>query len=45
MHFFLSLSCTSKEDPQLFSLTVNNASGAGTFSAGEVVNIQANAPA
>lgn len=42
---FSFLSCTSEEDPQLFSLTVNNGSGGGTFSAGEVVNIQANAPA
>ncbi|MEB2782831.1 hypothetical protein U3A58_20790 [Algoriphagus sp. C2-6-M1] len=41
---FTFISCTAGEDPQVFSLTVNNGSGGGTFAAGEVRNIQANAP-
>ncbi|WP_373496509.1 InlB B-repeat-containing protein [Aquiflexum sp.] len=42
---FSYIACTAEEDPQVFSLTVNNGSGGGTFASGEIVNIHANAPA
>ena len=42
---FLFVACSSEEDPQAFSLTVNEGSGGGRYPAGEVVNIQADAAA